>query len=121
MALKTTFQTGRRQVKVSKIFHQVRKHAAASTTTTTTSNTLCSFALHSSRIGWTSGRPSCASLGESFLIRRKGGERNLRVYCSAGEAAGGDEPVDERQELLNRLDIRTGKILSVAEHEEADR
>jgi methionine--tRNA ligase beta chain len=54
------------------------------------------------------------------LIRRKGGERNLRVYCSAGEAAGGDEPVDERQALLNRLDIRTGKILSVAEHEEAD-
>ena len=116
MALKTTFQTGSRQVKVSNIFHQVRKHAA----TTTTSNT-CSFALNSSRIGWTSGRPSCASLGESFLLRRKGGERSLRLYCSPGEAAGGDQPVDERQELLNRLDIRTGKILSVAEHEEADR
>jgi len=84
----------------------------------------CSFALNGCRSGRTPGRSSCVSLGESFLLRRRQEERSLRLYCSGttqeGGSAGEEAAVDERQELLNRLDIRTGKILSVTEHEEAD-
>ena len=62
--------------------------------------------LPSSSSAWLASRPACqgAPLAQ------------WRLACSATTEA----EVDENQLLLNRLDIQAGKIMSVAEHEEAD-
>lgn len=63
--------------------------------------------LPSSSSAWLASRPA-ACQGAPLA--------QWRLACSATTEA----EVDENQLLLNRLDIRAGKILSVAEHEEAD-
>merc|ERR1712078_83825 len=64
------------------------------------------------------------SLGTRALLQRN---ERFRLFsndtsqeASVVDDASAPAVVDERQELLNFLDIRTGKILSVTEHEEAD-
>lgn len=123
MMAMNAFKTTRGSAAAVGRLSQARKHAT----------TNCASALSGSRRWAPAATGSSNNVGglggenQLPLFRKKDGERKLalRLYCSgtSQEASAPSEaaPVDERQELLNRLDIRTGKILSVTEHEEADR
>ena len=86
------------------------------TTTTTTTSAKATTKANAQAVSLT-----CSPIG-SFGFPFSKLRRNFRgvVLSASGEDTEAPAVVDERQDLVNSLDIRVGKILSVKEHEEAD-